>query len=286
MAAVNGIRLHYQQVGKGPDLVMVHGLAANMAFWYLKVVPELASHFRVTVYDLRGHGRSDLAPSGYDVGSMGVDLSMLLEQVGIERAHLVGHSFGGAVALGYALDHPESVETLTLADATVYALQPIDTGQDWAYWDAWRQQLAGLGIEVPARMPKVAYGLLEELADPRWQDARQRNTSSEFFVPFGLWNGARKAAERWLTLLRTTNAWREFQAPDSISLARLREFRRPVLLIYGARSRWLPTCQTLAETLPDRSVLVLPDVGHFHPLLRPQEFVKGVRAHLNRGIRI
>ena len=57
-ACVNGVSLHYQQSGQGPDLVLIHGLAANLAFWFLRIVPALNKRHRVTVYDMRGHGKS------------------------------------------------------------------------------------------------------------------------------------------------------------------------------------------------------------------------------------
>ena len=73
-ATVNQIALHFLQIGTGPDVVMVHGLAANLAFWNLAIAPALAQSFRVTTYDLRGHGRSDMPPSGYTMRDMVGDL--------------------------------------------------------------------------------------------------------------------------------------------------------------------------------------------------------------------
>jgi pimeloyl-ACP methyl ester carboxylesterase len=276
-APVKAIRLHYQRTGQGPDLVMVHGLAANLAFWYLKIIPRLAAGYRVTAYDLRGHGRSDMPPDGYDLSTMVEDLDGLMDHLRIDRAHLVGHSFGGSIVLKYALEHPERVESLILADAAVGAIQRLDDGPDWEYWAAWRDQLGAMGIDVPAQLPKVAFDLISELADPRWAEARQRNRSSGVFVPFGLWNGARRGAARWLQLLRTTTAWRDFQATGGLTLDRIRQIRRPVLLIFGERSRWLTTCRTLGKALPRSQTVVLDGVGHFHPLLRPARFVQHLR---------
>src|SRR5687768_18123779 len=101
-------------MGEGGDTVMIHGLFASLAFWYLSVMPGLAGRRRVTAYDLRGHGYSDVAESGYTSAEMADDLDALLDQLGIQRAHLIAHSFGGAVALQYALLHPECVLSLTL----------------------------------------------------------------------------------------------------------------------------------------------------------------------------
>ena len=66
-----GVRMHYQQVGEGPDLVMVHGITGNLAVWHLHIVPELADHFRMLTYDLRGHGLQRHAAVGLQRGRDG-----------------------------------------------------------------------------------------------------------------------------------------------------------------------------------------------------------------------
>lgn len=281
-AAVNGTRLHYRQAGQGPHLVMVHGLAANLAFWYLKAVPALARDYRVTVYDLRGHGNSDMPENGYTPENMAADLGALLDHLGVEQADLVGHSYGGAVALEFAARHPGRVRSLTLADATIYALQPLDQGHDSAYWDTWRGQLKTVGITVPEGMPKVAYGFLEELAQPRWQAARQRRHSGDFFVPFGMWNGARRTADRWIKLLKTTSAWREMQS-GGVTLDEIHSITLPTLLIYGERSRWLKTSEHLLQAMPAAERVLLANVGHFFPILRPQLFLTHLQNFLQRA---
>ena len=81
----SGLRLHYQQLGEGPDLVMVHGLTGNLAVWHLRIVPELTDHYRVLTYDLRGHGYSDAPPTGYTPDDMAGDLLGLLDALEIER---------------------------------------------------------------------------------------------------------------------------------------------------------------------------------------------------------
>ncbi len=63
---VEGMKFYYQQAGEGPDVVLLHGVSGNMAIWPLiNLMPALAANFRVTAYDLRGHGYSDTPPSGY-----------------------------------------------------------------------------------------------------------------------------------------------------------------------------------------------------------------------------
>ena len=62
-ANLSGARIFYQQIGQGPDLVFLHGLAANHAFWFTRIAFALKQRFRLTLYDLRGHGRSSMPPT-------------------------------------------------------------------------------------------------------------------------------------------------------------------------------------------------------------------------------
>lgn len=164
----DGVTLHYQQLGQqsgaGPDLVLIHGLGANLAFWYLGIAAKLAENYRVIIYDLRGHGESSMPPAGYTLPDMAQDLQHLLQYLGVKRAHLVGHSFGARVALCYTMLHPQQVETLTLADAQFTCLQPRIRLKDWPYWQEWQQQLRRQGVvNLPADNEIIDFPLLNHL---------------------------------------------------------------------------------------------------------------------------
>ena len=95
----NGVKIHYQQIGEGPDVVMIHGLTGNLAVWHLQIIPQLMDRFRITTYDLRGHGYSEVTPAGYTGDDMAEDLRNLLDALDIERPALVGHSYGADISL-------------------------------------------------------------------------------------------------------------------------------------------------------------------------------------------
>src|SRR3954470_9074424 len=95
----SGIRIHYQQIGDGPDVVMVHGITGNLAVWHLHLVPALSDCFRVLTYDLRGHGHSDVPPRDYSPDAMADDLLELLDVLEIECPAIVGHSYGADIGL-------------------------------------------------------------------------------------------------------------------------------------------------------------------------------------------
>jgi pimeloyl-ACP methyl ester carboxylesterase len=94
---------------------MSHGLViGSVASWYFTCAPQLAKLRRVRVWDLRGHGKSDLVPTGYDVQTMAGDLASVLPEGPVD---LVGQSWGALVSLRYAIDHPDRVRRLALVEA-------------------------------------------------------------------------------------------------------------------------------------------------------------------------
>ena len=103
----------------GPtSVVMLHGLLiGSLASWYFTAAPALAKRHRVMLYDLRGHGRSERVASGYDLVTQTGDLQELADRFDDRPIDLVGHSYGGLIALRFALDHPGRVRRLVLVEA-------------------------------------------------------------------------------------------------------------------------------------------------------------------------
>jgi pimeloyl-ACP methyl ester carboxylesterase len=283
-AELNGVKLHYlPRVGEGPDLVLMHGLAANLAFWYIKIAPSLMRDYRVTMYDLRGHGGSGMPASGYTTADMATDLHALLDEIGIDRAHLVGHSYGGAIALHYASHHPERVASLTLADTRIRGLQPTQRLKDWPNAEVWKKKLDELKISASLDDPEMGYRLLEILARAKLQGNDLRNAVDAQFSPFWLSKKASRTAEGWLRLLRTTTASKDFMLASGLTREKIRQINQPVLALFGEFSNCLPSCWGLKRHLPNCKVVIVPRAGHFHPMVRPAFFVRKLRSFL-RGL--
>ena len=130
-AACGDVTLHYRRAGQGAPLVLLHGYPQNGNCWHA-LAPRFAERFDVIVPDLRGYGRSDapedtaLDPQGYTKRTMARDIAGLLDALGIEAAHILGHDRGARVAYRMALDLPERVRHLGI-------LEILPTA---AYWDA------------------------------------------------------------------------------------------------------------------------------------------------------
>jgi pimeloyl-ACP methyl ester carboxylesterase len=118
--AGDGVGLHARDWGgRGPAVLLLHGLASNARIWD-GVGPRLVgAGLRVAALDLRGHGASDQPGSGYDFAGVGRDLAAVLHGLGLERPLLVGHSWGANVALQFAADRPGAVAGLALVDGAL-----------------------------------------------------------------------------------------------------------------------------------------------------------------------
>jgi pimeloyl-ACP methyl ester carboxylesterase len=116
IVSIDGVRIHYLDVGEGPALVLIHGLGAS-TFTFQRVLPELARRFRVVALDLKGCGFSDRPDGDYTLTAQADLIRQLMDRLGIERASVLGHSMGGAVAMRLALAYPERVKRLILASS-------------------------------------------------------------------------------------------------------------------------------------------------------------------------
>jgi len=275
MGAVNcnGITIHYRTVGRGEDVVLIHGLGTNRAFWHLDVLLSLGRKFRVTIYDLRGHGYSTMPPSGYTSADMAADLHHLLDHLEIEKAHLVGHSLGGVIALHYAALYPERVASLIVADARVRSIQPTHYARDWPQWRTVKKYLEQIGLFIPEDESEAGIWLMETLASPEWQQNRDKLKGSSLFVPFSKWGGGNSTAEKFLAMLHGTTARQELNLPAGLTMDRLAGVRQQTLLMYGENSPSLLSLHGLQRCLPACRSMVVPGAGHFFPLSRARFFV-------------
>lgn len=277
---LNDVALHYQCLGEGEDVVLIHGLGANLAFWYLGIASVLARHYRVTVYDLRGHGESSMPFSGYTLPCLTEDLQHLLQHLDIKRTHLVGHSFGGVLALHYAASHPDRVATLTLADPQISCLQPKLRLGDWSYWKIWKQQLEQQGVPLPSDDDWIGMRLLSRLSELSRGSLSAGASSAPHRPSLKRRTMGNRGAQRWEQLLNTTLAEQELNDTGQITTEDIRRIEMPTLAIYGEYSHCLPCCWELKNLISNCQTVVVPEVGHFHPVVKPDRFLDALQTFL------
>jgi pimeloyl-ACP methyl ester carboxylesterase len=252
----NGIHLHYISVGMGPDIVMLHGFLGNLAVWHLYMAPVLRREHRVTTYDLRGHGYSDVTPTGYTTADMAEDLRCFLDEMGIERPILVGHSFGADIAMYFSLLYPERVAKLVALEPGLAALVHLRNDKDWIGWAAWVAKLEEVGIHVPEDKRTDAEYLLQlSLETPKF---------------YGPARGLPRNREPLLHLIRNTTLLKDYEVVGDMTLDAVRTIQTPTLLVYGRDSHFISSYDYLHTALPNCKSVLLPGGEHFGPLEQPE----------------
>lgn len=247
---INDTELYYELTGGGSEtVVLLNGISMNTAAWALQE-PALAARYRVLRYDLRGQlqsGKPD-TPS-YPMPQHAADLAALLDQLGIARAHLVGLSYGGAVAQHFALDYPQRLDKLVLA-ATLAWSDPVNEAIA-ASWEA-AARTANPTLRFDIGLP-LTFG-----ANYLQQQADKIPLLREF-----------ASRQPWPPLARLVNGMR---AHDVRS--RLAAVRAPTLVLVGEDDRFTPLyhARLLANLIPAARLMVVPGSGHALPLELPHQF--------------
>jgi pimeloyl-ACP methyl ester carboxylesterase len=261
----NGIQIHYQQAGVGPDVVLVHGVTGDLSGWYIRVMPFLAKGFRVTAYDLRGHGYSEMTANGYTSAHMAADLRGLLMSLGIERAHLVGHSFGANIALHCAMLFPERVASMFLIDPGIPGLLPLLDLEGWPELQAAQARLMEGDLMIP---------------EDKWFDLEYMERVLRTPVPAGLRRKSGRLGRRLSQLRDATSALTDAQRVAGLTMDRIAQIRQPTMAMYGRSSPFLQIARHLEREMPNCQVVVVEGFSHFFALLKPELIVAAVRNFL------
>ena len=267
----NGIEMHYVQQGAGPDLVLLHGVTSSLAMWYNGVLPALSQDFRVTAYDLRGHGLSGLTPTGYTSEALAYDLRALMDALRISTAIVIGHSFGGTIGLHTASLYPERIGGVVMLDSGIASLRYLRIIEKWGGWKNRPAlfQERGLTMEQFLALDKeqdVTPVLRHGLSMPRQSGFKKGQT--------GL-------TPRQRRLIEETKIGYEFRDVAGLTEERLSEVQTPVLALYGSTSPYRGMAERLSELLPHCRSEVLPEAGHFYAVHKPDMMLSHVREFLS-----
>jgi pimeloyl-ACP methyl ester carboxylesterase len=234
------LRVIDKNPGAADTVLLVHGYGASSAS-YAPVLAALAEKFRVLAVDLPGFGRSDRREGDYSPEALADVLAQILDEKGVERAHVVGHSWGSSVVLAFALRHPERLEKLVVISAWIYDEQLLPIMR-WA-------RVRGLGEMLYALFYRQNLGerLYLNFYDPR-------------LVTQAVVDEVEKQMERPGALAAALAAARGMMFRESD----YHKIQAPTLILWGREDRVarLPFGERLARELPRAQLVVLGRCGH------------------------
>jgi pimeloyl-ACP methyl ester carboxylesterase len=262
---VHGHRRAYVKQGSGPALLLLHGLACDHRTWD-PVIGRLAEEFTVVAPDFLGHGASDKPRADYTVAGYANGMRDLLTILGIDKATVVGHSFGGGVAMQFAYQFPERTERLMLVDPgglgrEVTPLIRAISFPGWVY-------AAGL-----MTLPGVRQLGQRGLRAARATGLKQTRDLGEVAEILETWADPR--ARRALAhLVRAAIDWRG-QVQSMRDRAYLTE-HMPMHIVWGRDDLVIPVKQAheAREIAPTAEVTIYDDAGHFPHKDHPEEFAE------------
>lgn len=254
---LDGLSIAYQRAGSGPPLVLLHGYVADGAATWRHQIDDLSTDFTVVAWDAPGAGQSSDPPESFGIDGYADCLAAFVTALGLGRVHLVGLSFGGALALAFQHRHRALVQRLVLASA--YA--------------GWRGSLPGEAAEARlAQALQLAQKPAREFVDALLPTMFARPVSREDFEAF------RAAMEAFHPA-----GFRSMAAALAEDLrGSLADVDSPTLLIYGDRDERapMPVAHQLRQAISNSRLAVLEGAGHVCNVELPRQFNELVRAFL------
>ena len=261
-----GLVLRAEVLGEGAPVLLLHGFSGSVEAWGDRILRGLADTHRVIAVDLPGHGASDAPadPARYALESVVEDLAYVLGELGAPRAHWIGYSMGGRVALGAAILAPERLNRLVLEGASPGLASEEERSARRSQDEELAQRLEGEGIESFVD----AWAALPIFASQRrlpqlLRDAERRRR---------LGNDARALA----ACLRGLGTGAQPSFWD-----RLGEVRAPVLLLTGGQDlKFSAIASAMSASLRESQALTVPSAGHAVHLESPEPWLEAVTAWL------
>ena len=265
MMDVGGMRLHVRDRGPrdAAAVVMIHGTASHLQSWD-DWASGLADRFRVVRLDLPGHGLSEPDPTGDYSDERSVALLVeLMDQLGLEKANIVGSSLGGRIAWKFAAAHPERTAKLVLVSPDGFASPGFEYGK---------------APEVPASLSLMKHFLPMRLLRPQLSAAYADGSKMSGATLHRYHDLMRGPGNREALLERMRQT--VLAPPEPY----LKMITAPTLLVWGEKDRMIPVsnAQDYLRVMPDAELVSFPGLGHVPQEEAPETSLQPVRAFLER----
>jgi pimeloyl-ACP methyl ester carboxylesterase len=255
-ADVDGIRLRYVQAGQGPDVLLIHGSPGSLEDWD-PVFDRLAARFRVTAFDRTGHGYSEGHRRPHTVTENARVSLGLIRALGLRDVVVVGHSYGGATALGMAEAAPPEVRALVVVGSRAYP--PV------------RVEPIVRALAVPYLGPGLAVLLGPVMARARMESgARASFGPNAALIPAGFIETRVALWSRPTIVAALSQERATFQDELTALSARYPTIRRPLWVVCGDADPNFADAQRLAREVPGAHLVPVAGTGHYVQFARPE----------------
>ncbi len=272
-STIHGYRRAYVRAGRGPALLLIHGIGDSSDTWR-PVVEQLAEHYTVIAPDLLGHGRSEKPRADYTIAGFANGMRDLLTVLEVESVTVVGHSLGGGVAAQFSYQFPERCERLVLVGSGGIG-RTVSPLLRFAAVPGVEAMMPLLGLPPVRLVSRLGAGLLRVLDTALGRDAE------EILAVFDALPNT-EARRAILRTLRSGVDW-QGQVITMLDRAYLAE-GVPTLVIWGRRDAIIPLGHgRLAHAaLPGSELEIFDEAGHFPHHTDPMRFVEVVHEFMER----
>jgi len=243
---VEGRRLRYVDMGEGAPLVLVHGTGGAWQSWLLNI-EALARRHRVIAVDLPGFGQSDPLPAAPNMSAYAASIAALLDQLGLARVTILGHSLGGVAAMRFVLEHPERTASLILLDGGGMELKAVRLRLVVGSLVVFNALMGRPSVvRAMVRRPRLRRAMMAGFVrDPAIATAALAHEMMSVFASPGLVKALMSAAR------------------DDVA-QHAERVTAPTLLLWGEKDPVVPvaSARKLAATLPNARLTTFPGVGH------------------------
>jgi pimeloyl-ACP methyl ester carboxylesterase len=270
---LNGRDVAYRELaGAGTPVLLIHGIGSSSDTW--GQIPEQVSAqgIRVLAVDLPGHGESSREPGDYSLGSLASTIRDLLDDRGIERAHLVGHSLGGGVSMQFAYQFPDRVASMVLESSG-------GLGEE-AFTGLRAAALPGSELAIKWAINQRTISGASWLGDKLSRIGVTPHALSPHALETVSWLGEQDRRAAFLATLRSVVSPRG-QRVSALDKLHLMEGSR-VLIVWGDRDPMIPMVhgQTAHELLSGSRFVVFPGAGHEPHMHDPDRFAALIAEHV------
>jgi pimeloyl-ACP methyl ester carboxylesterase len=250
---LHGDRIAYRDAGAGHALLLIHGMAGSSATWR-EIIPQLSKKYRVIAPDLLGHGMSAKPRGDYSLGAFAVFLRDLLDELGVDRATVIGQSLGGGIAMQFTHQHRDYCERLALIGSG--GLGP-DLSPMLRFLSA-----PGAELLLPIAAPQPVLRLGNKLGSWLNSAGIQSPRAGEMWQAYSSLSDAR-TRQAFLRTLRSVVDYRG-QAVSALNKLHVAA-GLPTLLIWGDNDKIIPVAHAYAahDAVAGSQLEVLEGIGHF-----------------------